>query len=351
MMISEPLVSIIIPCYNSEKYIEECVDSVMHQTYINLECILINDGSKDKTLDLLKKIETQDNRIRVFSQENSGPSAARNKGIDHANGEFIYFLDQDDILNNDAINILVSSYSNNDIVTGATMSFTFSNDKINRISLLYAPKEGNITFKNENYEVLIRAMELGLTPVLHNKLYRKDFIDKYNLRFKFGNLHEDELWFFETMLFARNVKFIDVETYLYRVDNQDSITKNMGDKNLESYIEVMEEIVDQYSQDPKFNIIAKWYAVYIKKIFLDFAIRERSKLSDQIILRLETALKNNYISLGQEHILSKNNEIYYKTINKLSLHDFPIIQENFFRNPVNSLRKILKVLKISYISK
>ena len=113
----------------------------------------------------------------------------------------------------------------------------------------------------------------------------------------------------------------------------------------------MEEIIEKYSKHKHFSTIAIWYAVYIKKIFLDFAIRDRCKLSDEVILKLESALKNSYIALGKERVLSKNNEIYYKTINKLSLQDFSIIQKYFFRNPVNSLRKIKNVLTISYFLK
>ena len=350
-MIEKPLVSIIVPCYNAEKYVEACIKSVLSQTYENWECILINDGSKDHTLDLIKNFENKDSRIHVFTQENLGLSATRNKGIDCANGEFIFFLDSDDILSDDAINTLVFASQNNDVITCIVVTSTFSDNEITKVSQLLHPKEGEITFENNNFEVLIRTMETGLMPVAQNRLYRKDFIDKNEIRFKSGILHEDELWFFETMLFARNVKFINNETYFYRIDNQDSITKNVSDRNLESYIQVMEEIVKKYSQHERFNIIANWYAVYIKKIFLDFAIRERLKLSDQIISRLESALKDCYISLGKDNFLSKNNDIYYKTINQLSLQNFRTIEKYFFRNPVNSLRKIMNVIKISYFLK
>lgn len=350
-MIKRPLVSIIVPCYNVEKYVEECVNSVILQDYQNWECILINDGSKDNTYDIIKNLALKDNRINVLTQENLGLSATRNKGIENATGEFLFFLDSDDILSNDAISTLVSSFQNNDIITGIITSATFSKGNMTRGSQLLHPKEGAINFENSEFEVLRRTMETGLTPVAQNRLYRKDFIDQHQLRFKSGILHEDELWFFETMLLAKNVKFINKETYFYRSDNQDSITKNVGDRNLESYLQVMEDIVKKYSKHKNFSSISSWYAVYIKKIFLDFAIRERSKLSDEIILRLESALKNCYMPLGKERILSKNNQIYYKSINKLSLQSFTAIKKYFFRNPVNSLRKIKIVLKISYFLK
>lgn len=348
-MISQPLVSIIVPCYNVEKYVEECVNSMISQDYKNWEGILINDGSTDNTLDLIKSIKEKDDRIRVFSQENSGLSATRNKGIEHSNGVFIFFLDSDDVLDNRAIQTLVSAASNHDIVTGITVSSKIEGENIEKISHLYPPRKGNVVFENNHFEVLITAMESALTPVAQNRLYRKEFINKNNLRFKNGILHEDELWFFETMLFARNVKYIDQETYFYRTDNLDSITKNVGDRNLESYIKIMEIIFEKYSKHSEFKIIASWYMVYIKKIFLDFAIRERVKLSDKIIARLEATLKTCYISLGNEKILSKNNDIYYRTINILSLKSYYIIQKNFFRNPINSFRKVYKVFKIKYL--
>lgn len=350
-MIKRPLVSIIVPCFNVEKYVEECIDSVILQDYENWECILINDGSRDNTFDIIKNIELKESRIRVFTQENLGLSATRNKGIENANGEFLFFLDSDDILSHDAISTLVSSFQNNDIICGIITSFTLSKRNDTRGLQLFHPKEGAINFENSDFEVLRRTMETGLTPVAQNRLYRKDFIEQHQLRFKSGILHEDELWFFETMLFAKNVKFINKETYFYRIDNQDSITKNIGDRNLESYIQIMEEIVKKYSQHKQFGVISTWYAVYVKKIFIDFAIRDRSKLSDQIISRLESALKNSYIPLGNEYNLSKNNDLYYKIINKLSLQDFSTIQKYFFRNPINSLRKIMNVIKISYFLK
>ncbi len=345
-MSSSPLVSIIVPCYNAEKYIQLCMDSVLQQEYQHLECILINDGSQDRTLQLLHQYEEANPILRVLTQENKGLSKTRNRGIEHAQGEFLFFLDSDDALAADAISSLVEEFDDNDIVTAITVACTFSEGKANKTKRLLHPKEGNVTFQNNNFEILIRTMETGLTPVAQNRLYRKSFINQYNLRFKKGILHEDELWFFESMLFARKVKFIDQETYFYRVDNQQSITSNVGDKNLLSYVKVMQDMVNKYAHHHSLNYISKWYATYIKKIFLDFAIRERANLSDSALAEMELALQKSYLPLTGELNLSFNNRLYYKTLNKLSLHKFPVIKKYFFRNPVNSLRKCLKVFQI-----
>lgn len=346
---TSPLVSIIVPCYNAEEYIEACLQSVQSQDYEQWECIVINDGSKDGTITLINEFGAKDQRFLVFSQENRGLSATRNRGMEVAKGEFIFFLDQDDILDKTAISTLVSAYDKNDIVVGRTATTVIVDGQINKVSHLLHPKEGNITFENNQFEVLRTAMESGLKPVAQNRLYRKDFIEANKLLFKDGLLHEDELWFFETMLVARRVKFIDAETYYYRIDNQASMTKNLSDRNLYAYIVIMQEILDKYSTIEKYRTIALWYAVYIKKIFLDFAIREKSKLSDVALANMEAALRDYYQPLGNDQLLSRNNDFYYKTINKLSLQKFDIIEKYFFRNKINSLRKLMLVIKINFM--
>ena len=349
-MFSAPLVSIIVPCYNVEKYVEACVDSVLKQEYQNWECILINDGSSDHTLEVIKSFEVKDRRFQVFTQENGGLSATRNRGIEISNGDFLFFLDSDDILSSDAISTLVSSVDNNDIVTGITVTSKITGDIISKISPLYPPKEGDITYGNNHFEVLTKAMESALTPVAQNRLYSREFINKNNLRFKNGILHEDELWFFETMLLAKNVKFVNHETYFYRTDNENSITSKLSDRNLESYISVLEEVYEKYIKKQNLDI-AKWYNVYLKKLFLDFAIREREKLSDEVIRKLEKSLAKTYSDLPSQTYLSPKNEAYYRAMNKLTLKSFDQIKKYYVRNPVNSLRKRFKLFQITYLLK
>ena len=96
-------VSIIIPVYNTEKYIRQTVESIMSQTLKELEIIIINDGSTDESLKIVEKLALQDNRIQTYSQANQGVSVARNEGIARAQGEYIYFMDSDDLLDTDAL--------------------------------------------------------------------------------------------------------------------------------------------------------------------------------------------------------------------------------------------------------
>lgn len=109
-----PLVSIVIPVYNMGDRIQTCVKSLMEQEYSNIEILLIDDGSKDDSLNRCRNLELQDSRIHVFHTENQGSGPARNYGIEHANGEYIYFPDADDYLEKEAIGILVDAISKQD---------------------------------------------------------------------------------------------------------------------------------------------------------------------------------------------------------------------------------------------
>ena len=108
-MESTPLVSVIIPVYNVEIYLRECVDSVINQTYKNLEIILVNDGSTDSSGRICDEYAGLDNRVKVIHRQNGGPSKTRNAGLKKATGKYIYFLDSDDYIENDTFAILVDT--------------------------------------------------------------------------------------------------------------------------------------------------------------------------------------------------------------------------------------------------
>ena len=99
-------ISIIVPVYNTEKYLSKCLNSLIKQTYKDIEIIVVNDGSKDKSLEIAKKFAKQDNRIKVFNKENGGLSSARNFGIEKASGEYIGFVDSDDYIKENMFEIL-----------------------------------------------------------------------------------------------------------------------------------------------------------------------------------------------------------------------------------------------------
>ena len=177
------LISIIIPVYNVEKYLKECVDSVRKQTYKNLEIILIDDGSKDNSGKLCDELAKEDNRIKVIHKENGGLSDARNVGIENATGEYIQFIDSDDFVEKDMIEIL-----HNDICQEKADVSMCS---------LYLYKDGEKTtdasYKREifNKELVLKEILLDerVRSYAWNKMFKKSLFE--SIRFPKGKVFED----------------------------------------------------------------------------------------------------------------------------------------------------------------
>ena len=108
-------ITIVVPIYNAEKYLERCIKSILDQTYENLEIILVNDGSTDKSLEICEKFKAEDNRIIIINKENGGVSSARNKGIDAATGKFIIFIDADDYIEKEMFEVLEEDLFKNNV--------------------------------------------------------------------------------------------------------------------------------------------------------------------------------------------------------------------------------------------
>lgn len=192
-----PLVSVIVPCYNSEQYIAKCIDSVLMQDYPNIEIIVVDDGSSDKSLEILKKIELNERKVKVFAQSNSGACVARNKGLELSSGQYIKFLDSDDNLLPGVIKKQVD----------------FSELKKNQDKIVYGDfyivKNGNKTYKNTNLDPVQQTANLFFKDILISPpLHRRWMLEKVNgfdVRFKNGqewNLHvrlSSEGFFFQHM--------------------------------------------------------------------------------------------------------------------------------------------------------
>ena len=110
------LVSIIVPVYNTEKYLSKCLDSLIKQTYKNLEIILIDDSSTDNSIAICKDYQKKDERIKIYQKENGGPASARNYGLEKARGEYILFIDSDDYIDIKAVSLLIDNYSEDTLV-------------------------------------------------------------------------------------------------------------------------------------------------------------------------------------------------------------------------------------------
>ena len=220
----EELISVIVPIYNSEKYLEECLDSIIRQTYKNLEILLIDDGSPDNSIDICKRYEKLDSRIKTISQENQGLSSARNTGIDNAHGEYYVFIDADD----EMMDTMVEELYNNLIKYDADISIC--DFFVNRFM-----EEDNVFEQVEEEEVRVfeghgknsKIFDDYLFQVQWDKLFRKKVFRK--LRYPLGRIHEDEYVIHKQIYEANRIVTTNRKLYSYR-KHPDSIIASADTK-------------------------------------------------------------------------------------------------------------------------
>ncbi|MGN1124999.1 MAG: glycosyltransferase family 2 protein, partial [Candidatus Gastranaerophilaceae bacterium] len=185
-------VSVIIPIYNVEQYLARCLDSVINQTYKNLEIICVNDCSPDNSINILEEYSQKDNRIKIIQREkNGGLSAARNSGFDIAVGEYVYFLDSDDWIDLDYIEkmVAIASKYDSDIVLNTNIVYEYS-DKPSKEFVWYTYHE-----KSPDGVVLSREMAVNFTHCMTPcHLYKRDFILNHHFTFPEGYKHEDNYY-------------------------------------------------------------------------------------------------------------------------------------------------------------
>lgn len=257
------LVTVIIPVYNAEKSIETCLQSVLNQTYQNLEIIVINDGSIDRTEEVIRRIQLTDHRINLISQRNQGVSAARNKGIDISRGKYVSFVDGDDIIDTNFVEVLLHSIVQNQAdVVECGVVIEQLDGKIIRIEEL----------KEQTFDHETDILELFLTQTYQrnyvaNKLFKSSVIK--NIRFP--NLSSGEDFVFLIHVFSLVKRYASVNQVMYHyLINPTSATKaEFSVKQLDSVIageRVLEgELIDkQYSPLIAKYILEKIFTLYPK---------------------------------------------------------------------------------------
>ena len=220
-------ISVIVPVYNVEKWLNMCIDSILAQSYKNLEIILVNDGSTDKSKDICDSYSKKDNRVRVLNIKNSGQSVARNIGLKEAKGDYILFIDSDDYISDKAIiekfiNILDSN--NYDFIYTSYCRFEDGNEE--KITEILPISLTNDEIKNkEGKDILVDLLNKNSfhhAPYL--KVCRKEFILNNKLFFREGYYHEDAEWTFKVFYYAKKIFIYDKPWYMRRMRENSTIT-------------------------------------------------------------------------------------------------------------------------------
>ena len=200
-------ISIIIPAYNAEKFLKEALDSVLSQTYRNFEVIIIDDGSTDNTFNIMREYTNKFDMIKSFHQDNQGQSATRNNALNHVSGDYIMFLDADDILVSNCLEKLLAAIKKDDADISICGYEKFYNET-NEVFYTRMPSEW------------MQVFDHGITHVFHYspcaKLFKTSFVKKYDLKFSVGEQLEDGPYSCLANLLANNVAVIDYIGYKYR---------------------------------------------------------------------------------------------------------------------------------------
>lgn len=300
------LISIIVPVYNVKEYLEKCVDSILNQTYKNIEIILINDGSTDGSKELCDEIAKKDDRIMVIHKENGGVSETRNIGIDKSKGEYISFVDSDDYITPDFCETLYKALKENNaeissvkfrmVRENGEKIFEEGEDRYNTPSIETKIYEGNEIIKES---LLMKSFK----SYVCTKLYKKELLQ--DNKFKVGTNYEDLLFNYEVMKQANKLAYINKECYFY-LKRRNSITATCSEKNLNDFIDVviykyndLNNRIPEYKVYNIYTLIYSLISIGIKYIIANDKFIELEKKIDYLINEIK-----EYVNYNEEEINS-----------------------------------------------
>ncbi len=250
-----PLISVIVPIYNVEKYLERCIKSIINQTYSNLEILLVDDGSKDRCSEICDEYANVDSRITALHKINGGLSDARNYGIDRSKGDYIILIDSDDYIHRDMIRILVEeTIREKSDITICTYKYVYDNEPDEKDKEFDHRVETRVLDRNTAQEMYYTSdMTLDLT-VAWNKLYRRSLFE--NIRYPVGKIFEDEYTTYKLLYKCEKICYIKLPLYYY-LQRSDSIIGRMSGVRTAAVVDAYLERLDFYNRQGEDNLWVK----------------------------------------------------------------------------------------------
>ena len=252
---SNPLVSIVIPVYNGQKYIEQCIRSILSQDYDRLQLVVVNDGSKDGTEDIVLKIMREEERIVLINQENGGPSKARNSGLEYCEGKYVMFFDADDLMDLNAIRIMVELAESQqaELVLG-----NYCRLLENKSIFVKQVKKTEFV---ESKGLFSKCVKKHPGPC--NKLYCRDIINKHQLTFIDSKIGEDLNFYFKYLVHIDKVYFTNKVVFYYRI--VENSLSNQSEKNVLNIFQIFDDLRNYYQEQ---NVGLKYirYISYVELI-------------------------------------------------------------------------------------
>lgn len=317
------MVSVIVPIYNVEDFLEDCLESIIHQTETDIEIILINDGSKDKSIDIAKSYAEKDTRIRLIEQENQGLSITRNVGIEAANGDYVLFIDSDDFIDLNCVQTCLEIATKNKVSI-----ISFDAETFNETDSSFSPsydRKGKMTTKVlKGIDFLIQEKKLvgSINNSSAMKFVKRSLLVENNIRFKPHILQEDILFNYQIMSASDKVIYAPFAFYKRRIREGSIMTSPFDMRNLNSYQITLTELANLLSTS---DIKKRLYFAQLFDI-MGFTLKN--------IFRAET---------GKKEMLKKTHEIYQQ-IPSLKLKIYLVVELVFrallIRNPRQIMYKV-----------
>jgi len=244
-MIMNPKVSVIIPVYNTADYVEQAVECILNQTLRDIEILIVDDGSTDNSLNILKKVRSNDPRVKLITQPNQGQSIARNNALKEASGKYLYFMDSDDTLDHDALELCFLKCEKFDLDFVFFDADIIKTNDMDQMSFNYQRKsvtdENTIYDGNAIFFTLLNNKAYSASPCL--SFINHDYLKKIKLNFQPGIIHEDEL--FTSLLYIQATKVMAIHRSFFhrRIRPDSTMTKAFSSKNIHGYLFVANKIV------------------------------------------------------------------------------------------------------------
>lgn len=300
------MISVIVPVYNVEKYLRKCVASIVSQTYSDLEIILVDDGSKDSSPQICDELERTDNRIKVIHKENGGLSDARNAGIDIAAGEYLAFIDSDDYIHPQMMEILYKNLKDADAdLSVCDFHWIEENEQVED-----CVDNSTALFSGEDILDQIKLQNV-ITVVAWNKLYKRKLFD--NLRYEKGRYHEDEFMIHHILLRCKKTVYTTCKLYYY-IRRSGSITGTVNAKRIIDTLESLEDRITAYKDSNLKKYYIDVYKTYISLIPRYYNQLEESKIDDYkaVQRKLRKKLKDSMSVIEKEKLASPKTIIRHR---------------------------------------
>ena len=247
------MISVIVPVYNVEEYLEECLESIKQQTFTDIEVILVNDGSTDGSREICERFCQKDSRFKLINQENQGQSVARNRGVKESVGKFIMFVDSDDVINKNLLEVLLPYMKTEVDIVECRMT--------RKKEEFYLNKPSKIVFKGNAKEAILNCIEIKevkFCPV--TKLYRREIVEK--VPFLEGYIYEDVFTGINYLKHMRKIVVVDYIGYYYRVRPNSTMTKSYTEKDLDIF-KVGNQLIDSFKDDEDMLPYIGYFMFYI----------------------------------------------------------------------------------------